>query len=259
MSMVRVRSPVFALVPALWACSPAVSGEARATPHRAEAEADTGAQKAVENAADADGAIPPEPPDKSRCAEVPADLSQWIDLPPTEDKGLMPSPYANCAWTLSLVDGQVRAAPHADPANARLQLPYMMPVTGGLAAFGSGNDAISDGLMNRGEVLFVHLDGVGWPTTRRVDLTGTPRAVGAETDGSILVATRDRIVRITDRRPLEVVHGFASTVYGANSIVTMPDGTVFVGASPFVVRLTPTENDMVERWLVPPDAQPLPR
>jgi hypothetical protein len=107
---------------------------------------------------------------------------------------------------------------------------------------------------DRGEVVFLKRDRDGWRVAHRLDVTGMPRAFLDESEGSMLVATDDRIVRVTNGRRVEVLYGNRHRFWEAHSIVKDPDGTLYLGARYIVVRLRPRAVGYAETWLAPEGA-----
>jgi hypothetical protein len=107
---------------------------------------------------------------------------------------------------------------------------------------------------DRGEVVFVKRDRDGWRIAHRLDLTGKPRAFLDESERSMLVATDDRIVRVTNGRRVEVLYGNRHRFWEPHSIVKDRNGTLYLGARYIVVRLRPRAVDYVETWLAPEGA-----
>src|SRR5262245_39718869 len=92
---------------------------------------------------------------------------------------------------------------------------------------------------DRGEAALLKRDGDDWRVAYRLDLTGEPRTFLQESESSMLIATDDRILRITNGRRVEVLYGSRHRFWGANSMVKDRDGTLYLGASYIVVRLRP--------------------
>jgi len=108
---------------------------------------------------------------------------------------------------------------------------------------------------DRGEAFFLKRDGGGgWRVDYRLDLTGAPTAFLDESESSMLVATHDRILRVTNGRRVEVLYGNRHGFWAANSLVKDRDGTLYLGARYIVVRLRPRAVGYAETWLAPEGA-----
>jgi len=84
-------------------------------------------------------------------------------------------------------------------------------------------------------------------------LYGAPMAFTKRPDGSVLFITTHSLHEITESGPPKLDHRFplwVATQY-PNSVVTRPDGTIFIGMRMFALRLTPNLAGYVEDWLLP--------
>ena len=104
-----------------------------------------------------------------------------------------------------------------------------------------------------GRATVVEFDAGSFQVARSLDVLGAPRAILVESEESILVATSRRIVRVVEAKTVEWVYTSAEG-FEPTSLVRDTDGTLYLGAQYFVVKLTPMPDGFHESWLAPPGA-----
>lgn len=90
-----------------------------------------------------------------------------------------------------------------------------------------------------------------------IELPGAPMALLFESEESALVAVRGALLRVQwgPDASVRVLHEAIGDWLAVTSIEKEPDGTIFLGMSHAVVRLTPTADGYREEWLVPERAR----
>jgi hypothetical protein len=99
----------------------------------------------------------------------------------------------------------------------------------------------------------LEFDSHEWHVLHSVDLTGMPFAFADEPNGTFLIATSQRIVRLSETKRVEVLYRSRNFQY-PTSMVRDDDGTLYVGDKYVVVRLRPRDVGYAETWLAPPGA-----
>jgi hypothetical protein len=105
--------------------------------------------------------------------------------------------------------------------------------------------------MDSGKVLIVtaHDSDVGMQTLAKLD--GAPQAVTRVSSDVALVATTRGISQVSSAGDIKtLLHETFGPLY-PNSVVSLPDGTIYTGMRLFVVRLVKQSGGYVEQWLVP--------
>jgi hypothetical protein len=85
------------------------------------------------------------------------------------------------------------------------------------------------------------------------DIKESPVAFNAAPDGSTVIVTYAKIVRLKAPGTVETVTTADFGLLYPNSIVEMPNGTIYVGMRLFLVRLVPTSKAYQIEWLLPTD------
>jgi hypothetical protein len=106
-------------------------------------------------------------------------------------------------------------------------------------------------LTDVGHATLLRFERESWRALHKLDVTGSPTAFLDESERSVVLATRNRIVRVSDARRVEVIHGTRFDFWGANSLVRDRDGTLYLGSKYIVVRLEPQAVGYAETWLAP--------
>lgn len=98
-----------------------------------------------------------------------------------------------------------------------------------------------------------------WQTCVLTDLKSAPDAVADDGDDLWLVLTTIRLVRFHGNGLLDELGSFPFLDKGLypNSMVKLPDGTLYVGMRHFVARLIPGARDRYRSELLVPSAMPL--
>jgi hypothetical protein len=105
--------------------------------------------------------------------------------------------------------------------------------------------------MDSGKVLIVteHDSDVGMQTLAKLD--GAPQAVTRVSADVALVVTTHGISQVSSAGEIKtLLHRTFGLLY-PNSVVSLPDGTVYTGMRLFVVRLVKQSGGYAEQWLVP--------
>jgi hypothetical protein len=126
----------------------------------------------------------------------------------------------------------------------------VVPVDGKVLVF----SGIAHLVMNEGQASVLEFDGSSWTLLYSLDLTGAPVTFADEPDGTLLVATSKRIVRLSNARRVEVLYRSKTGHWPATSMVRDDDGTLYLGGRYVVVRLRPLDVGYVETWLAPSGA-----
>ena len=172
-----------------------------------------------------------------RCFEREGDPRGWPAQAPSEgDSWDMQARYSYCPWTVTLEEGKVHAEARWWPSTAE-------PVFTGPAHM----------FTDDGRATVVEFDAGSFQVARSLDVLGAPRAILVESEESILVATSRRIVRVVEAKTVEWVYTSAEG-FEPTSLVKDADGTLYLGAQYFVVKLTPMRGGFHESWLAPPGA-----
>jgi len=126
----------------------------------------------------------------------------------------------------------------------------LVPTTSGLLAFeGLAHRGLTAGKVAR---LSRAADG-RWRSETVLDLGHVPWAVTKDADGSLVVVTSDRLLRvIPSTMKLEVIlpHLPWGTAY-PNSVAVAPSGTIYVGMRRYVAKVERAGTAYKLRWLVP--------
>jgi len=94
-----------------------------------------------------------------------------------------------------------------------------------------------------------------WKASRFVDLQHAPETAFQEADGSILVATTDRLVRVHLDQKMDVL--LSDTFWGGlypRSMVRDSSGVMYLGMRHGVARITPQKKGFSIKWLLPNEA-----
>jgi hypothetical protein len=115
-------------------------------------------------------------------------------------------------------------------------------------------EGLAHGLESRGRIIRLVPDPRnGWRSEELVDLKHAPEAAVKTVDGSLLVATTDRLLRVfpTDKK-VEVLlkDAFWRGLY-PNSIVVTPDGTTYLGMRHGVSKIEKKGEAYKSIWLLP--------
>jgi hypothetical protein len=105
--------------------------------------------------------------------------------------------------------------------------------------------------LDSGKVLIVteHDSDVGMQTLAKLD--GAPQAVTRVSSDVALVVTTHGISQVSSAGEIKtLLHQTFGLLY-PNSVVSLPDGTVYTGMRLFVVRLVKQSGGYAEQWLVP--------
>jgi hypothetical protein len=141
-------------------------------------------------------------------------------------------------------DGERRYRISEDHVNS------FVPTSSGLLTL----EGLAHGSMSKGRVARLSRDGNGrWLTEALVDLGHAPYAAVKDVDGSLIVATTNRLLRIDPASKKTVVmldHVFWRSLY-PNSIVVAPSGTIFVGMRHGVAKVEKKETSYKVSWLLP--------
>lgn len=103
-----------------------------------------------------------------------------------------------------------------------------------------------------GKLLRLNQSNGHWISRSVVDLKAAPEAAGIDKDGSLIVATTDRLVRIKSGEELTVIlpKAFWRILY-PNSLVVGETGNVYIGMRHGVARVEKTGRGYRVLWLVP--------
>jgi hypothetical protein len=105
-----------------------------------------------------------------------------------------------------------------------------------------------------GHILRLRWSGRRW-LFQKTKLRDEPRGVWLDSDGTLLVVTNDRLLRVGPRAPLTVLHRGAWSDIGPTSVVKDNDGAIYLGARHAVIRLRPGPLGYTEEWLAPEGAE----
>ena len=83
------------------------------------------------------------------------------------------------------------------------------------------------------------------------DLGAAPAAHAMEADGSLLVATYDKLIRVRTTGEVEQLHAPANGFIIPNSMTLSDGGVLHIGMRHFVLRLSPAGGGYKEEWFVP--------
>ncbi len=109
-------------------------------------------------------------------------------------------------------------------------------------------------VMDEGQATLLELDGGTWNVVHSLDLAGAPDAFLDEDDGSILVVSGARLVRVSNASKVEILHRASYDFWGPTSMVRGADGDLYIGSMYVVVRLRPLAVGYAESWLAPTGA-----
>jgi hypothetical protein len=105
--------------------------------------------------------------------------------------------------------------------------------------------------MDSGKVLIIteHDSDVGMQTLAKLD--GAPQAVTRISSNVALVVTTHGMSQVSSAGDIKtLLHQTFGLLY-PNSVVSLPDGTVYTGMRLFVVRLVKQSGGYAEQWLIP--------
>jgi hypothetical protein len=115
-------------------------------------------------------------------------------------------------------------------------------------------EGISYGTTSRGRIIRLTRDGDGrWHSEPFVDLEGVPQTAVMGADGTLTVATHDRLLRVhVGTRKLDVLlrDAFWGGLY-PRSMMVAPSGTVYLGMRHGVARVDKTGTAYEAFWLLP--------
>jgi hypothetical protein len=113
---------------------------------------------------------------------------------------------------------------------------------------------IAHGTTSRGQVIrFRRGEGGRWRSEPLADLGGAPEAAVSNSDGSLTVATHDRLLHVdigTSRVDVLLAGAFWGALF-PNSVAVTTSGTVYVGMRHGVARVAKTGAAYEARWLLP--------
>lgn len=91
-----------------------------------------------------------------------------------------------------------------------------------------------------------------WATERFVDLGGAPEAAVQDVDGSIIVATTGRLLRVQLNKKVTVLLSGSSwdEIY-PNSLVRAPSGNLYLGMTYAIAKISRVKNTYKVQWLIP--------
>ncbi|WP_145270544.1 SMP-30/gluconolactonase/LRE family protein [Tautonia plasticadhaerens] len=115
-------------------------------------------------------------------------------------------------------------------------------------------EGLAHGDVNRGRLLRIAREpGSRWSAEEIVDLGQLPQAATLDTDGTLLVVTFDRLLRVDpSRAEIEILLDQAFWHWlDPNSIVVAPSGTICLGMRHGVARVEMTAEGRRVRWLLP--------
>jgi hypothetical protein len=121
--------------------------------------------------------------------------------------------------------------------------------SGGLLAL----EGLSHMANDRGQIIQVTRGANGrWKSGQFVDLGSCPKAATCEKDGSLIVVTTKRLVRVKLNKQMVVLvdKTFWRKLY-PNSVIIDETGCVYVGMRGCVAKVTPTGRGHTISWLVP--------
>lgn len=108
--------------------------------------------------------------------------------------------------------------------------------------------------VSKGRILRLARDQGGrWRAEDLIDLKHAPEAAVKRPDGSLLIATTDRLLRVVpSSKAVEVLHkdAFWRALY-PNSLIVTPNGTIYVGMRHGVARLEKQGGEYKVAWLLP--------
>ncbi len=115
-------------------------------------------------------------------------------------------------------------------------------------------EGCSHGFADEGKIIRLSRGGDGfWHSELFVDLKGAPETAVKDRDGTLMVATHDRLLRIhPGTRELEVL--LADAFWGGlgpNSVIHPPSGSIFVGMRHGVVEVEKIGAVYNPKWLIP--------
>ena len=128
----------------------------------------------------------------------------------------------------------------------------LVPTSSGLlAAVGLAHGA---GAPYKGRVLRLSRDANGpWVTEALFDLGGAPEVMAKDSDGSLLVATYNRLLRIFPAsKKIDVIvdNAFWDGGLYPNSLVMAPSGTIFVGMRHGIAKVEKNGKSYKVFWLI---------
>ncbi len=132
----------------------------------------------------------------------------------------------------------------------------LFKVDGKLLAMAGNYDPMSE----EGKAVLVVYQARTWHVSEESALSGVPRIVAIQKDGSVLVAADGgggTVYRVRTRPRLMVdrLHDLGDVV--PHSILRGSDGAIYVGLRLFVVKLTPSAEGFSEEWFVPEECSRL--
>jgi hypothetical protein len=102
--------------------------------------------------------------------------------------------------------------------------------------------------LNNGEVLHIQDKGDNRKAVSILDLDSEPQAYLKTSDRDMVVVTWDGVVRVNAFGKADWLMKGEDTIWYANSIISDPNGVLYVGMRHYVLRLTPTGNGYKEEW-----------
>ena len=85
------------------------------------------------------------------------------------------------------------------------------------------------------------------------DMGAAPAAYAMESDGSLLVATYEKLIRARTTGGVEQLHAPVNGFIIPNSMTLSDGGVLHIGMRHFVLRLSPADGGYREEWFVPED------
>lgn len=122
-----------------------------------------------------------------------------------------------------------------------------IPTDAGLLAL----EGLNHGTTSFGRLIrLVQVPGGRWRTEDVVDLKHRPVAAVKMPSGSLLIATTERVLRVSPtEKKVEILHDGDS--YYPNSMIVAPSGAVYIGMRHGVAKLEQQGGSYKSRWLLP--------
>jgi len=224
--------------------------------------------------------------------DIPSDLEKWIAIDPPEvfSDGWLVANNSEHEWVVTLRDGRPRVHLRDPKTEGFTPLPSQEVADGWVVGFNAGEfgaglwwfspdgeeryklaeawvtdfipeeagilvlEGIAHGAVNKGQVLRLVQDREGrWQTERFADLGHAPGVAAKDADGSLIIATTDRLLRIIPvSRKTDVLLDHA--VWGGlypNSMVITTSGTIYLGMWHGVAKVEKEGGGYRLRWLLP--------
>lgn len=105
--------------------------------------------------------------------------------------------------------------------------------------------------ISEGKVIKIEEDSTGkWNSKEFVDLKASPEAVVQEKDGSLLIATTDRLVRVNLDGSIKILldNAFWKHLCSPHSMVISDNGDIYIGMNQGIARIN---SNLKVEWLVP--------